>query len=119
MFAPVLPPLSDGPLVNPDRFRHVFLSPSTLDQLHGSVPNRTKLLLTQLSPVFVHPHRLSDEHFRRYLFAGLISRGDRLRVHDKTGAESTPEFCADEIMFYNRTVVAVDHRHTAGLFFRK
>jgi hypothetical protein len=46
-----------------------------------------------------------------------LRRGDRLRVHDKTGAESTTEFCVDEITFYNRTVTTVDHVHTAGLLF--
>jgi hypothetical protein len=45
-----------------------------------------------------------------------LRRGDRLRVRDKTGAES-PEFYVDEIMFYNRPVEAVDRGHTAGLLF--
>ena len=46
-----------------------------------------------------------------------LRRGDRLRVHDKNGGESSVEFCVDEITWYNRTVETVAHGHTAGLFF--
>jgi hypothetical protein len=49
--------------------------------------------------------------------ADQLRRGDRLHVRDENNAESTPVFCVDEIIFYNRTVEVVDPGHSAGLFF--
>lgn len=46
-----------------------------------------------------------------------LRRGDRLRVHDKSGVRSEAEFCVDEITWYNRIVGTIDPGHTAGLFF--
>jgi hypothetical protein len=46
-----------------------------------------------------------------------LRKGDRLRVQDQSATQSVAEFCVDEITWYNKTVEAIDHGHTAGLFF--
>ena len=58
----------------------------------------------------------------RFMIAGRncqdeLRRGDRLCIYNKTGTQSAAEFCVDEITWYDRTVQAVDHGHTAGLLF--
>ena len=46
-----------------------------------------------------------------------LRRGDRLFVRSSSDPGSEVVFCIEEITLYNRTVEAVDHGLTAGLFF--
>ena len=66
--------------------------------------------------------RLEFVGSEKFMIAGRncqdeLRRGDRLRVYNEIEQESSIEFCVDEIMWYGRTVEAVGHGHTAGLFF--
>ncbi|GAA5133213.1 hypothetical protein GCM10023213_02580 [Prosthecobacter algae] len=66
--------------------------------------------------------RLEFVGSRKFMIAGRncrdeLRRGDRLCVHNPADKGSEVVFCVEEITLYNRTVEAVDHGHTAGLFF--
>ena len=72
--------------------------------------------------LFFTVERLELVEAGKFMIAGRncgddLQRGDRLRVHDASGLESSAEFYVDEISLYGRAVTAVAHGYTAVLLF--